>query len=177
MRSDIYTLKDENLLAAHLILVSEIGESKVKFCSYGGGWVRTLDSETFFDRYRKAEPEELKSIMWYPAKFDIDGAYGDRPAIGYSNGLRWNGFAQPAFEKAGIERIREIFKAGPSEITFNETRDVVLVDMGDGVDEECRYEEFEGFDIIVQGGEAKHVYGVGAGFWVWDEIQPDEDND
>jgi len=160
-----------------LIIVNEISESEVKFCSYGGGWNKKMDSSEFFERFRKVDRDELTAIEWKPAEFDIDGAYGDEPAKGYSKGLLWNGWAQPAFEKEGIERIREIFNAGESAIYLDDKRDVVVVDLGPEVDEDSRFEEYEGFDIVVEGGEIKHVYGVGAGAWVWDEIRPDNQDD
>ncbi len=176
MRSDIYALKDSKLPAG-MIMVTEIRDGEVKFCSYGGGWHRKMPAEKLDTLYRKVDLDEIKQIEWWPAEFDIDGAYEDKLAEGYSNGLRWNGFAQPAFAKEGLERIREIFNAGDSEIRLDEERDVVIVDLGPEVDDDCRFEEYPGFDIVVQGGKIKRVYGVGAGSWVWDEVVEDEDTD
>jgi len=176
MTNDTYTPKsDDKLTVSHLITVIDNADP-VKFFPQGGGFQQSMPADTFHSRFRKVEQEELDAIMWHPAEFDIDGAYEDRPAPGYQLGYRWNGWAQPAFEREGVERVAEIMNAGPSHLTFDEDRDVVMIDLGDEVDDDCRYEEYEGFDIIVQGGETKHVYAVGAGSWCWDDVEPDDED-
>lgn len=172
MRSDIYAQKDAKLPNG-MIIVSEITDHEVKFCSFGGGWVRTMVPQSLYENYRRIEKEELKTIEYYPAEFDIEDYYGDRPAKGYTQGMRWNGWAMPVFDQEGIDRIREVF--GSDEMSYDEKRDVLILDLGEDVDDECRFEEYEGFDIYVN-GEIKHVYAIGSGSWVWDEVTSDDDN-
>ncbi|OLF82039.1 hypothetical protein AWH63_10900 [Marinobacter sp. C18] len=168
----IYAPKDTTLPNG-MIIVSEITDTTVQFCSFGGGWVRKMTPQDLSDKYRKVEPEELKAIEYYAAEFDIEDYFGDRPAKGYTKGMRTNGWANPVFDQEGIDRIREVF--GSEEMSYDKDRDVLVIDLGDDVDDECRFEEYQGFDIYVD-GQLKHVYPIGSGGgWTWDEVSKDDE--
>jgi hypothetical protein len=165
MRSEIYAKKDTKL-SDGLIMLSEVNEELVKVCSYGGGWLRTMYADEFFEEYRKVDPEELKNIEYRVGYFGIEDYYGDNPAKGYCQpGLLWNGWAMPVFDQEGIDRVKDFLK---DDLTYDAERDVYMVDLGDDVDDECRFEEYEGQNIVVD-GEIKRVYGIGSGSWVWSE--------
>jgi len=164
MRSEIYAKKDADLPEG-LIMLTEVNEELVKVCSYGGGWIRTMYADEFFEDYRKVDPEELANLEYREGLFGIEDYYGDNPAKGYTKGLAWNGWAMPVFAEEGIERIKDFLK---KDLQYDEKRDVYIVDMGPDVDDEYRFEEYEGQNIVVN-GEIKRVYAIGSGSWVWQE--------
>ena len=150
-----------------LVSVIEFGET-VQCSSYGGGWAKALPKAAFLAEYREVHQDELAAIEHRAGFFAIDD-YFEPPVPGYTTGIRWNGWATPVFEKDQIERIAAQF----GDITYDEKRDVFIADNGPTVEDDCRYEEFAGQTIIVD-GTTKHVYPIGSGAWTWEEVASDE---
>lgn len=91
---------------------------------------------------------------------------GDGPAyMGYTSGRLWNGWATPYFP---LEEARKL-QAEWKKLTYDEDKDEFRI----------QYEEYEepyiwqGEDIRTVDG-VKHLYGIGAGSHIWDELDADD---
>lgn len=98
---------------------------------------------------------------------------GDYPKayIGYTSGRLWNGWATPYFELEEAKRVAEGFnECAEYPIQYDEVYDqFYILDM-----ETEELEKWKGEDIHTEEG-IKHLYGIGAYSWVWDEAT-DRDN-
>ena len=85
--------------------------------------------------------------------------------IGYTSGRLWNGFATPYFELAEAKRVAEGFnEAAEYPMQYDEVYDQFYI-----LDTETtELEKWKGEDIHTEEG-IKHLYGIGAYSWVWDE--------
>jgi hypothetical protein len=76
----------------------------------------------------------------------------------------WNGWAMPAFTRdQGNRWIEWQNKAQAGAARFDATRDA-FVSRFAGEEEEV----WPGIDVLID-GKSEHVYGIGAGVWVWFE--------
>ena len=85
--------------------------------------------------------------------------------IGYTSGRLWNGWATPYFEKEEAIRVAEGFNETAEYLMqYDEVYDQFYV-----LDTETtELEKWKGEDIQTAEG-IKHLYGIGAYSWVWDE--------
>ncbi len=92
---------------------------------------------------------------------------GEEPKayIGYTSGRLWNGWATPYFEKEEAIRVAEEFnKCAEYPMQYDDVYDqFYILDM-----ETKELEKWEGIDYHTAEG-IKHLYGIGAYSWVWDE--------
>ena len=101
----------------------------------------------------------------YKKVFTIDGF--DYVYIGYTSGRRWNGWATPHFELAeALEVMHE----------YNECSDEILMEYDKMYDQFYKLDKDSG-ELETWKGEyynttegIKHLYGIGAYSWVWDDI-------
>lgn len=101
----------------------------------------------------------------YKKVFTNDGF--DYVYIGYTSGRRWNGWATPYFEFAeALEVMHE----------YNECADEILIEYDKVYDQFYKLdkdsgelETWKGEDQYTTEG-IKHLYGIGAYSWVWDDI-------
>lgn len=101
----------------------------------------------------------------YKNVFTIDGF--DYVYIGYTSGRRWNGWATPHFELAeALEVMHE----------YNECSDEILMEYDKVYDQFYKLDKDSG-ELETWKGEyynttegIKHLYGIGAYSWVWDDI-------
>lgn len=85
--------------------------------------------------------------------------------IGYTSGKRWNGWATPHFELEEAIRVAEEFnKCAEYPMQYDEVYDQFYI-----LDTETtELEKWKGEDYVTAEG-IKHLYGIGAYSWVWDE--------
>lgn len=85
--------------------------------------------------------------------------------IGYTSGKLWNGWATPYFEKEEAIRVAEGFnECAEYPMQYDEVYDQFYI-----LDKETEeLEKWKGEDIVTAEG-TKHLYGIGAYSWVWDE--------
>ena len=104
----------------------------------------------------------------YKAVFTIDCF--PKAYIGYTSGRRWNGWATPAFELAEAKRVAEGFnECAEFPMQYDEVYDQFYV-----LDTEtAELEKWKGEDIQTEEG-IKHLYGIGAYCWIWDEANDDD---
>lgn len=92
---------------------------------------------------------------------------GEEPQayIGYTSGRLWNGWATPHFELEEAKRVAEGFnKCAEIPMHYDVVYDQFYV-----LDKESgELEKWKGEDIHTTEG-VKHLYGIGAYSWVWDE--------
>ena len=92
---------------------------------------------------------------------------GEEPQayIGYTSGKLWNGWATPYFELEEAERVAKDFnKCAEYPMQYDNIYDqFYILDM-----ETKELEKWQGIDISTAEG-IKHLYGIGAYSWVWDE--------
>ena len=91
--------------------------------------------------------------------------------IGYTSGKLWNGWATPYFEFAEAKKVVEGFnETAEYPMQYDKVYDQFYI-----LDKESgELEKWEGIDISTTEG-IKHLYGIGAYSWVWDEAN-DKDN-
>lgn len=95
--------------------------------------------------------------------FTIDGF--NYPHIGYTEGKRWNGWATPYFEVAEAILIMEEFnKDAESPMQYDEVYDQFYILYTDG-----ELETWKGKNYQTEEG-MKHLYGIGAYSWVWEDV-------
>lgn len=85
--------------------------------------------------------------------------------IGYTSGKRWNGWATPHFELEEAKRVAEGFnECAEYPMQYDNIYDQFYI-----LDTETKeLETWKGIDIHTAEG-IKHLYGIGAYCWVWDE--------
>ncbi|EAZ96999.1 hypothetical protein [Marinobacter sp. ELB17] len=169
MNAEHYTPR-ERALPNGLVTVLTRGDDVI-FAPYGGGFTRTLPEQEFLEHFRFVEPSEFEGVEYRAGQFDLDD-YFETPLHGYTRGLLWNGFAEPVFELAQVAQIAKAFPG----IAYNPERDMVLVDQGDSVEDDCRYELYAGISILVD-GQIKRAYPVGTGCWTWVEAGIEDESD
>lgn len=111
-----------------------------------------------------AELRERPRIQFYKTKFAID----DGPSYpGWTTGEDWNGWATPHFEfKAAMKLAKN------SGLLYEKGRNLFRPDPDHPYWENAEIEEediWKGEDIETPEGP-KHVYPIGAWYWVWDEV-------
>ena len=85
--------------------------------------------------------------------------------IGYTSGYLWNGWATPYFEKDEAERVVASYnELAELPIYYDAKIDAFKIDELMGFDGT----EWQGEDIQTEDG-IKHLYGIGAYSWVWDD--------
>jgi hypothetical protein len=86
--------------------------------------------------------------------------------IGYTSGRLWNGWATPFFEKAEANKVAEGFnECAEFPMQYDEVYDQFYI-----LDTETEeLEKWEGIDYPTTEG-IKHLYGIGAYCWIWDEV-------
>lgn len=97
--------------------------------------------------------------------FTIDGF--KYPHIGFTEGKRWNGWATPFFEiDEAIKIMQEYneYREATEQMTYDEETDTFSVKETEGTDGD----EWKGRNYNTDEG-IKHLYGIGAYSWVWDD--------
>ena len=112
--------------------------------------------------YRVVEQSEMGSSLWQKSKFELEGC--DQVFEGWTNRFRWNGWEMPYFELFEAKRVIEAISE--NGVTYDPERDA-FVTSGIGGEEEV----WRGSEICTLDGSRIKVYGIGAGAWIWDEIE------
>lgn len=97
------------------------------------------------------------------AKFTGDWMDGTLP--GFTTGQTWNGWAMPLFEFETVNKIIEGMRNDEQTLTYYPTRDAFVYVNPDWPEEPDVYAA----SFIEIDGRRIKVYGIGAGFWCWDE--------
>jgi len=85
---------------------------------------------------------------------------------------RWNGWAMPYFSKKIADKIIKKAQADDMKIVYDKkSQSYKVTDYVQGVEDDSY--EFEKVVIDTPEGK-KSLYGVGAGYWVWDDYSLDE---
>ena len=86
--------------------------------------------------------------------------------IGYTSGKLWNGWATPYFEKEEAIRVMHDYNSSrdvSEHMSYDEENDMFIA-WCEGYND---YEYWTGEDIRTTEG-IKHLYGIGAYSWIWD---------
>lgn len=124
----------------------------------GNGKVRIVNEVDIKEKY------SYKDVFFSVARkttFTVDGKTKYR---GYTFNRHWNGWDMPMFEKSVTDKL---LKNSDIPYTFDEKEDKYILldrDRSNPLDE-----EYQGFDILTEQGESKHVYDIGSGSWTWEE--------
>lgn len=100
----------------------------------------------------------------YKNIFTIDGL--NYPHIAYTSGRLWNGWATPYFELVeALEVMHEYNECAEIPMQYDKVYDQFYI-----LDKETtELEVWKGDDLNTPDG-IKHLYGIGAYSWVWEEI-------
>ena len=113
-------------------------------------------------QFRVVPKAETAAGLWRRAKFTIEGT--DAEFQGWTKGQLWNGWAMPHFEHSEAQRVIETLTDPKGK--YDAARDCFVSTNSD------REEEIWPAELITAlGGQQVRVYGVGAGAWIWDEVE------
>lgn len=149
----------------HGYRVELVPHDTVQFCQVGGGPVITLKAGKFHELFK---PEVASRVMragtvtasfLHDCGWTLDGEPVDVPC--YSNGTLWYGWGRPYFRRSVVEQMMEYM--GDLQWDGN---NIKHCDTG----EPAVYES----EIIVVAGEEIEVWGIGAGWWCWDQVKFEE---
>jgi len=112
-------------------------------------------------KFRVVPRTEAASPPWRRCKFTIEGV--DAEFQGWTNGRLWNGWAMPYFEQSEAEKVIEMLTDPRGK--YDAGRDCFVSTNSDGEEDIWPAEP-----ISVLGGQRLKVYGIGAGAWIWDEV-------
>lgn len=107
---------------------------------------------------------------FHEAKFGIEG-FEDVTFMGYTKGETWNGWACPRFSKKEADRVLDSMGDGE----YCELDDTFTFKI-DGSTNPEEWHVHKGEDILVY-GETVHVYAIGSGSWIWDEVEEVDDDE
>lgn len=108
-------------------------------------------------------------VHYRKTSFSIDGS--DMKSTGWTAGELWNGWACPRFEKDEAIKVMEDFNSHIDEkdlkAKYDEEKDTFYFSYQYG--DVIEVDEHEGMIINTHEGPVK-VYAIGAGFWVWNDL-------
>jgi len=152
------TLYTDN--TGRLVEVSREENDRTFFATQGGGFEQSCPTLDFNQYFKPAPPPRFRQGF-------VGGDWLDEsdrlPA--WLNGLRWNGWAQPHFEKATADRILK----ETDDMHFDEARNAYVLPP----DEEFGRDEEEVFSAVILDTPNGPVttWPIGAGYWCWDELE------
>lgn len=126
----------------------------------GGGFQYVIGPERV-SSMREVRGDERQAAFYRHAKFAVDGV--DGVFAGWMDGRRWNGWAMPYFERREAERVAGLFDA-----RYDAGRDAYITISQDGEEE-----VWAAVDITVADGTSIRAYPIGAGAWIWDDLDMD----
>jgi hypothetical protein len=141
----------------HMVQVKTMGIDTVEYHNQGGGYGRTMPRADFEKQYAPAEEPSYAPVTITAEWLDDDARL---PA--YSNGLVWNGWAVPHFEKDAAMRLIEMMPG----MRYDAERDA-FISRDEGYDEDDVYEKV----TILVGDKSVDTYPIGAGSWCWETAQ------
>lgn len=116
-----------------------------------------------------------KTFPAVPASFTFDDGVVH---AGYHRGDEWNGWACPFFDKETAEAVcKSVTENDAGEWKYNQETDAFSILFNDtrcDEEDDC-WDHFEGVDVLVVGGEIKHLYSIGGWSWVWDIVGDDDE--
>lgn len=139
----------------------------VKFFPLGGGFAYRVPRADFFDDFRAATLEERALVRpLRKAKFKLDGDCDEY--VGYTDGMKWNGWATPVF--AADEAYRMARKEGWLQLFVNDHRAYTEMPGHDDGEGGCVYEKFE-CELVLTVDGVVQVWPIGTMGWCWMEVE------
>lgn len=94
---------------------------------------------------------------------------------GFTFNQYWNGWEMPMFEKEIAEKIlKELTDSSDSwQAKYDSETDTFIFKFED---DDCEDIE-KGRDILGEDGNIHHVYDIGAGSWIWSEVEEDNEDE
>lgn len=141
-----------------LVEVTAVMDGTVQFAPQGGGFVRTASLASFSATFAPAKLPPYRAVRveaeWLPPGMRLDA---------FGNGQRWNGWVMPYFQfEVGQQLCIEM-----PNLSYDPKRDAFVLLDAELPDDE-QEQVFDAMSIDVAGKPLK-VYGIGAGYWTWDE--------
>ena len=133
---------------------------RIFYYPQGGGFERSCDKLDFDRHFKPAGPS-----LFYQGFVSGDWMEEDERLPAWLNGLRWNGWAQPRFEKTAADKIM----ADTPGMFFDPARNAYILpaDLERGRDED---EIFLPETLTTPDGPVT-TWPIGAGYWCWDELR------
>ncbi len=155
-------LRDDARYPEGALVVSGYGPGGELLAHPKGGGLELRIPASEISRFAAASEAE-RTRIYRKSRFSIEEV--EATFAGWWDGERWNGWAMPSFE---IDEARKVLDAlAPKANRFDPDHDSFVTWGADG--EEIWPAESI---MLADGGTAK-VYPVGAGSWIWEEVQPD----
>lgn len=127
----------------------------------GGGMQARLDAVSA-SVFRLVDEVERAGTLYRRARFVL--AESDKAFEGWTDGRRWNGWEMPRFERSEAQRLLEWLK--DERAGFDAERGAFITFSQDGEEDVWPAES-----VVISDGTKLVVYGVGAGAWIWDEVE------
>jgi hypothetical protein len=154
-------LRDDTSYPAGALVVSGYGEDGELLVYPKGGGPEFRIPLSDISRFSRVDDLERVSI-YRKGRFAMDGVDGEFD--GWWDGECWNGWARPKFEYADAANV--IRAVAPGTGRFDAGADCFIAAIADAEEETWSAETI----TLPDGGSAK-VYGIGAGAWIWEEVE------
>lgn len=120
----------------------------------------------------------FKEVFFEVARKTTFGILEDEAYEGFTYNRYWNGWEMPMFEKEVVMQIMKKTSEDFSDIqlTYDEVQDTFFYHC-ESDDEDVEPYGEKGHDILDEDGNIHHVYDIGAGSWVWEEVEESEEED
>ncbi|HWV98501.1 MAG TPA: hypothetical protein VNZ64_02295 [Candidatus Acidoferrum sp.] len=112
--------------------------------------------------FRLVDEGERAGALFRRGRFAL--AESEEAFEGWADGRTWNGWQMPRFERDEAERL--VRWVGGERSRFDAARDAFVT-----ISQSGEEEIWAGEGVAVSDGSAMKVYPVGAGAWMWDEVE------
>ena len=147
-----------------LVEIARQQGGRIFYFPQGGGFERSLPEIEFHEKFSPSAP-----LAYYPGFVGADWLDASARIPAWLNGLRWNGWAQPCFERNAADVVAKDIP----DMKFDPARNAYVLP----ADPECGRDEEEVFGAMslptFKG--LITVWPIGAGSWCWDEVGTDSD--
>jgi hypothetical protein len=160
-KGDILVSKGKQFPDCAIVVDGYDERGRVLMHPMGGGMQACLDAVSA-SVFRVVGEGERAGALFHRGRFvlaDSEGVFD-----GWTDGKCWNGWEMPRFEKPEAERLIKWLEDKRGR--FDEVRDAFITISKDGEEDIWAAE-----NVIVSDGGSLKVYPVGAGAWIWDEVE------
>jgi hypothetical protein len=158
-KKDNIVVRDDSTCPEGALVVDGFAPSGDMLAHPLGGGLQLILPAADLPRFAFASELE-RTPLFHRALFEVEGV--DAQFAGWSDGRVWNGWSMPHFEFSEAEKI--IAAMTPENGHYNPVLDAFVT----GTNDEA--ESWPGEIIGLADGGAGQMYAVGAGSWIWDEI-------
>jgi hypothetical protein len=160
-KGDILVPKGKQFPDSAIVVDGYDAQGRLLMHPMGGGLQACVDAISA-SAFCLVDEAEREGTLYRRARFTL--AESDEAFDGWTDGRRWNGWEMPRFERSEAERLIKWLK--DERARFDEEREAFITISQDGEEEVWPAES-----VVISDGSKQVVYGIGAGAWIWDEVE------